>query len=115
MVVRASNVLYGQDACAYISAKVKSGYVLDLEGDLTSSNGADRTNAFDACMSVNYPSVKIEGPDRLDSGHCRHRCRKCHQCVRKGPEGDLRAMGQPGLRDHRVPGFKGVRPRWRLC
>jgi ABC-type sugar transport system substrate-binding protein len=43
MVVRASNTLYGQDACAIISAKAKSGYVLDLEGDLTSSNGADRT------------------------------------------------------------------------
>jgi ribose transport system substrate-binding protein len=35
MVVRASNTLYGQDACAYIANNVKSGYVLDLEGDLT--------------------------------------------------------------------------------
>jgi ABC-type sugar transport system substrate-binding protein len=59
MVVRASNTTYGQDACAYISQKVKSGYVLDLEGDLTSSNGADRTNAFDACMAANDPAVKI--------------------------------------------------------
>jgi ABC-type sugar transport system substrate-binding protein len=59
MVVRASNTLYGQDACAYISSKVKSGYVLDLEGDLTSSNGADRTNAFDSCMQANDPSVKL--------------------------------------------------------
>jgi ABC-type sugar transport system substrate-binding protein len=59
MVVRASNLLYGQDACAYISSKVKSGYVLDLEGDLTSSNGADRANAFDACMAANDPGVKL--------------------------------------------------------
>jgi ABC-type sugar transport system substrate-binding protein len=59
MVVRASNTLYGQDACAYISSQVKSGYVLDLEGDLTSSNGADRTNAFNACMAANDPSVHI--------------------------------------------------------
>lgn len=59
MVVRASNTLYGQDACAYISQQVKSGYVLDLEGDLTSSNGADRTNAFNACMAANDPSVKV--------------------------------------------------------
>jgi ABC-type sugar transport system substrate-binding protein len=59
MVVRASNTVYGQDACAYISNHVKSGYVLDLEGDLTSSNGADRTNAFDSCMSANDPQVKI--------------------------------------------------------
>jgi ribose transport system substrate-binding protein len=59
MVVRASNTLYGQDACAYISSKVKSGYVLDLEGDLTSSNGADRTDAFDSCMTANDPTVKV--------------------------------------------------------
>jgi simple sugar transport system substrate-binding protein/ribose transport system substrate-binding protein len=59
MVVRASNTLYGQDACADIANSVKSGYVLDLEGDLTSSNGADRTNAFDSCMAANDPSVKI--------------------------------------------------------
>jgi ABC-type sugar transport system substrate-binding protein len=61
MVVRASNTLYGQDACAEISSKVKSGYVLDLEGDLTSSNGADRTNAFNACMKKNDPGVTVLG------------------------------------------------------
>src|SRR5262249_15733653 len=59
MVVRASNTLYGQDACALIASKAKSGYVLDLEGDLTSSNGADRTNAFDSCMAANAPGVKV--------------------------------------------------------
>jgi simple sugar transport system substrate-binding protein/ribose transport system substrate-binding protein len=59
MVVRASNTLYGQDACAFISSQVKSGYVLDLEGDLTSSNGADRTDAFNSCMSANDPAVKV--------------------------------------------------------
>jgi ABC-type sugar transport system substrate-binding protein len=59
MVVRASNTQYGQDACAEISSKVKSGYVLDLEGDLTSSNGADRTNSFDQCMAANDPGVHI--------------------------------------------------------
>jgi len=59
MVVRASNTLYGQDACAYIASRVKSGYVLDLEGDLTSSNGADRTDAFNSCMAANDPNVKV--------------------------------------------------------
>jgi simple sugar transport system substrate-binding protein/ribose transport system substrate-binding protein len=59
MVVRASNTLYGQDACAYIASKAKTGYVLDLEGDLTSSNGADRTDAFDSCMTANDPGVKV--------------------------------------------------------
>jgi hypothetical protein len=59
MVVRASNTIYGLDACALISSKVKSGYVLDLEGDLISSNGADRTNAFNSCMAANAPGVHI--------------------------------------------------------
>ncbi|HEX4061654.1 MAG TPA: sugar ABC transporter substrate-binding protein [Streptosporangiaceae bacterium] len=59
MVVRASNVIYGLDACAYISAHVKSGEVLDLEGDLTSSNGIDRTDAFNSCMALNDPGVKV--------------------------------------------------------
>jgi len=59
MVVRASNTIYGLDACAYISSKVKSGYVLDLEGDLTSSNGADQTNAFNQCMAKNAPGVHV--------------------------------------------------------
>lgn len=59
MVVRASNLEYGLDACAAMSSKFKSGYVLDLEGDLTSSNGADRTNAFNECMAKNAPNVHI--------------------------------------------------------
>jgi ABC-type sugar transport system substrate-binding protein len=59
MVVRASNTEYGQDACAYISSKVKSGYVLNLEGDLNSSNGADRTNSFNQCMAKNAPGVHV--------------------------------------------------------
>lgn len=59
MVVRASNIDYGEDACLYISHFVKSGYVIDIEGDLTSSNGADRTDAFNACMKANDPSVKV--------------------------------------------------------
>jgi simple sugar transport system substrate-binding protein/ribose transport system substrate-binding protein len=59
MVVRASNIDYGEDACLYISHYVKSGYVIDIEGDLTSSNGADRTDAFNQCMKANDPKVKV--------------------------------------------------------
>lgn len=59
VVVRASNLIYGEDACAIMSAKFHSGDVADLEGDLSSSNGADRTNSFNACMKVNDPGVKI--------------------------------------------------------
>jgi ABC-type sugar transport system substrate-binding protein len=61
IVVRASNTLYGEDACAEIASRVKSGYVVDLEGDLTSSNGADRTNAFSQCMKQNDPGVNVIG------------------------------------------------------
>ncbi len=59
MVVRASNTLYGQDACAYITSKVQSGYVLDLEGDLASSNGGDRSTAFESCVAQNAPGIKL--------------------------------------------------------
>jgi ABC-type sugar transport system substrate-binding protein len=59
MVVRASNLEYGQDACLLISHSVRSGDVVDIEGDLNSSNGADRTNGFNQCMKENDPGVKI--------------------------------------------------------
>jgi ribose transport system substrate-binding protein len=59
VVVRASNLIYGQDACALMSSKFTSGYVADIEGDLSSSNGADRTNGFNACMKVNDPAVHL--------------------------------------------------------
>jgi simple sugar transport system substrate-binding protein/ribose transport system substrate-binding protein len=59
MVVRASNTLYGQDACSYITSKVTSGYVLDLEGDLASSNGGDRSTAFESCVAQNAPAIKL--------------------------------------------------------
>ncbi|HTW08314.1 MAG TPA: substrate-binding domain-containing protein [Acidimicrobiales bacterium] len=59
VVVRASNLIYGEDACALMSSQFRSGDVADLEGDLASSNGADRTNSFNACMKVNDPGVTI--------------------------------------------------------
>jgi ABC-type sugar transport system substrate-binding protein len=59
MVVRASNLQYGEAACLYISHHVRSGDVVDIEGDLTSSNGADRTNGFNQCMKENDPGVKV--------------------------------------------------------
>jgi ABC-type sugar transport system substrate-binding protein len=61
MVVRASNLFYGYAACAYLVQQgIKSGIVVDNEGDLTSSNGADRTNAFNDCMAKNDPGVTIK-------------------------------------------------------
>ena len=70
MVVLVSNLLYGEDACAYISSKVKSGYVLELEGDLTSSNGADR-----ATRSTPAWRWTIPGP----------RCSRTRPCGRTRP------------------------------
>ncbi len=112
MVVRASNTLYGQDACAYISSKVKSGYVLDLEGDLTSSNGADRTDAFDSCMTANDPGVKVlKEPDRLDGRDRRHRRAERHQRLRLPAQGHLLAVVKPGHRHHPAAEEQGPRPR----
>ena len=98
MVVRASNLLYGLDACAYISSKVKSGYVLDLEGDLTSSNGADRTNAFNACMAANDPGVKILKDPTVWTDATAVPAAERGERLRQQAEGHLLAVEQPGHR-----------------
>jgi len=61
MVVRASNLIYGEDACAYYTSQnyPAGSYIIDIEGDLTSSNGADRTNGFNQCMQENDPNVTV--------------------------------------------------------
>jgi ribose transport system substrate-binding protein len=59
MVVRANNVSYGQQACKVIGDKVKSGKVVQIEGDLASINGRDRSQAFAACMKTSYPNIKV--------------------------------------------------------
>ena len=60
MIVRADNILYGQNACKYIGSHVSgSGHVAMLEGDLASINGLDRKNGFLNCMKANYPKLKV--------------------------------------------------------
>jgi simple sugar transport system substrate-binding protein/ribose transport system substrate-binding protein len=60
MIVRADNVLYGQNACKYIGSHTSgSGHVAMLEGDLASINGLDRKNGFLNCMKANYPNLKV--------------------------------------------------------
>src|SRR5712692_1753659 len=46
MIVRADNVLYGQNSCKFIAthATAKTGHIAILEGDLASLNGKDRTD-----------------------------------------------------------------------
>lgn len=60
MVVRADNKAYGQKACDFLGAKLANkGTVVEFEGDLTSINGRDRSDAFGSCMSQKYPGVKV--------------------------------------------------------
>jgi simple sugar transport system substrate-binding protein/ribose transport system substrate-binding protein len=62
MVVRADNRAYGEKACKFLGDTLKGkGKVAMLEGDLASINGRDRTEAFDQCMSQNYPGIKVIG------------------------------------------------------
>lgn len=59
-VVRANNVLIGQEACQYIGkAAGGTGSAAVLEGDLTSINGLDRANGFIDCMKAHFPKMKV--------------------------------------------------------
>ncbi|GAA5188027.1 sugar ABC transporter substrate-binding protein [Rugosimonospora acidiphila] len=60
MVVRADNKAYGTTACDFLGKKLNDkGTVVEFEGDLTSVNGRDRSDAFGQCMSSKYPNVKV--------------------------------------------------------
>jgi ABC-type sugar transport system substrate-binding protein len=62
MVVRADNRAYGEKACQFLGTKLGGkGEVVMLQGDLSSINGRDRTEAFNACMKQNFPGVKVYG------------------------------------------------------
>ncbi|HEY3684367.1 MAG TPA: sugar ABC transporter substrate-binding protein [Streptosporangiaceae bacterium] len=59
MIVRADNVAYGNKACKQMGDRVKSGKVVQIQGDLASVNGRDRSQAFSSCMAKNYPKIKV--------------------------------------------------------
>jgi ribose transport system substrate-binding protein len=59
MVVRADNRAYGEKACEQIGRTVTSGKVVQIQGDLASVNGRDRSDAFSACMKKNHPRVRV--------------------------------------------------------
>jgi ABC-type sugar transport system substrate-binding protein len=62
MVVRADNRAYGEKACQFLGAELGGrGEVVMLEGDLSSINGRDRTEAFDSCMKKDFPGIKVYG------------------------------------------------------
>lgn len=60
MIVRADNVMYGQNSCKYIATHTtaKSGHIAILEGDLASLNGKDRTDGCNQVISSSYPNFK---------------------------------------------------------
>jgi len=60
MVVRADNKAYGQKACEYLGAQLKGkGKIAEFEGDLSSINGRDRSEAFASCMKSKFPAIKV--------------------------------------------------------
>jgi len=60
MVVRADNKAYGEKACKFLGDKLGGkGKVVELQGSLSSINGRDRSEAFKACMSKDYPGVTV--------------------------------------------------------
>ncbi|CDR15791.1 sugar ABC transporter substrate-binding protein [Streptomyces iranensis] len=59
IVVRADNRAYGVKACHSLGRAVRRGTVVQIEGDLASVNGRDRTAAFDRCMARQHPDIKI--------------------------------------------------------
>ncbi|MFF4209130.1 sugar ABC transporter substrate-binding protein [Streptomyces sp. NPDC001796] len=62
MVVRADNRAYGEKACEYLGTSLGGkGKVVMLQGDLSSINGRDRTEAFNDCMKKKYPGIKVFG------------------------------------------------------
>lgn len=58
IVVRANNRAYGEMACHFIGTHVPSGYVVEIEGDLASVNGRDRSAAFSECLK-SYSKLKL--------------------------------------------------------
>jgi simple sugar transport system substrate-binding protein/ribose transport system substrate-binding protein len=60
MVVRADNRAYGTKACQFLGAQLHGkGKVAEFEGDLTSVNGRDRSEAFAACMKQSFPGIQV--------------------------------------------------------
>lgn len=60
MTVRADNKYMGEAACKFMGDKLGGkGSVLNLQGDLATQNGNDRSNGFTECMSSSYPDIEV--------------------------------------------------------
>lgn len=60
MTVRADNKYMGEAACKVMGDKLGGkGTVLNLQGDLATQNGNDRSDGFTQCMSSTYPDIEV--------------------------------------------------------
>ncbi|OZF52914.1 sugar ABC transporter substrate-binding protein [Rhodococcus sp. 14-1411-2a] len=60
MVVRADNKAYGTNSCIYLGETLGgTGKVVEFQGDLSSINGRERSEAFADCMSSKYPGISV--------------------------------------------------------
>ena len=60
ITVRADSVQMGQLACERIGAKLGGkGKVLELQGDLATTVGRERTDGFETCMKSKFPNITV--------------------------------------------------------
>lgn len=60
MNVRADNVAMGASVCEQMGEALGGkGTILEIQGDLGTSSGADRNKGFAECMAANYSDIKI--------------------------------------------------------
>ncbi|MFK0292292.1 sugar ABC transporter substrate-binding protein [Streptomyces sp. NPDC090442] len=60
MVVRADNRAYGERSCEFLGKRLGGrGRVAELQGDLSSINGRDRSEAFAVCMKRRFPGITV--------------------------------------------------------
>jgi ABC-type sugar transport system substrate-binding protein len=60
MVVRTDNYLMGKDACTQMGRLLNGdGKVLEIQGDLATPNGLDRSKGFQDCMAQDFPGIAV--------------------------------------------------------
>ncbi|HEY4925383.1 MAG TPA: sugar ABC transporter substrate-binding protein [Roseiarcus sp.] len=60
MVVRSNSVQMGKEACEAVGKALGGkGVVLELQGDLATTAGRERTNGFESCMKSEFSSIKV--------------------------------------------------------
>ncbi|MGF9648825.1 sugar ABC transporter substrate-binding protein [Pseudarthrobacter oxydans] len=71
MQVTSDNYQAGQTACEALGGVINAGTVLNLQGDLSTAVGQDRSNGFTDCITKNFPNISvISKPTDWDSDKC---------------------------------------------